>query len=245
ILHSLEVDGMIAVSSDLDSCKKVWQLSKEHSVVYPTFGWHPEQPIPNLEEIEQIESLIHRHHEEIVGIGEVDILYYKKAQKQKLELQPYLEIVERFIKIAKQYELPIVLHAVYDDADIVCDLLEKYQLDKAHFHWFKGSQATIKRMIAQKYMISITPDCLYEEEIQVLINAYPLELMMVETDGPWPFEGIYQGKMTHPNMIDDVIKQIARIKDLPMKQVKEKVFKNTTQFYKISIKDNTDKSSQV
>ena len=36
--------------------------------------------------------------------------------------------------------------------------------------------------------------------------------MMVETDGPWPFEGPFQDKLTHPSMIHHSIQTITNIK---------------------------------
>ena len=44
------------------------------------------------------------------------------------------------------------------------------------------------------------------------MGSYPLEQMMVETDGPWPFEGPFTGKMTHPHMMWHSISMIAEIK---------------------------------
>ncbi|MGP4042048.1 TatD family hydrolase [Gracilibacillus sp. D59] len=233
IMDTLEVDGMIAVSSDLKSCEKVWQLYNQYPKVFPAFGWHPEQPLPTSQEIAQIETLIHKHHDQIVAIGEVGLPFYKRKEEPNLRLQPYIVILERFMILAAQYDLPIVLHAVYDDAVTVCDLLAKHGVKRAHFHWFKGDAATVQRMIESNYMISVTPDCVYEKEIQDLIGSYPMELMMVETDGPWPFEGTFQGKMTHPNMINDVIRKIAGIKELPLQQVVEQVEQNTKKFYRL------------
>ena len=72
-------------------------------------------------------------------------------------------------------------------------------------------------MIKNGYFISVTPDVCYEKEIQRLVHLYPLEQMMVETDGPWPFEGPFQSQITHPSMIHQSIKVIADIKKLPLK----------------------------
>jgi TatD DNase family protein len=36
--------------------------------------------------------------------------------------------------------------------------------------------------------------------------------MMVETDGPWPYGGAFEGQPTEPNFIADVISAIARIR---------------------------------
>ncbi|WP_018933077.1 TatD family hydrolase [Gracilibacillus lacisalsi] len=233
VMDTLDVAGMIAVSSDLTSCEKVWQLAEQYPTVYPAFGWHPEQPLPTDQELTQIEILIHEHHEQIVAIGEVGLPFYKRKEEPILDLQPYIDILERFMVLAVQYDLPIVLHAVYDDAALVCNLLAKYGVKRAHFHWFKGDDITIKRMIEAQCMISVTPDCFYEKEIQDLIKSYPIELMMVETDGPWPFEGRFKGEMTHPNMIREVIKQIAKVKQLPIQHIKEQVEQNTKLFYRV------------
>jgi TatD DNase family protein len=61
-------------------------------------------------------------------------------------------------------------------------------------------------MISKGYYISITPDVLYETDIRQLVAQYPIELMMVATDGPWPFEAPFEGMRTHPVMIINVIK---------------------------------------
>ncbi|MDX8047457.1 TatD family hydrolase [Gracilibacillus sp. S3-1-1] len=231
MMETLEIDGLVAVSSDLASCEQVWKLSKQYANVSPAFGWHPEQALPTEEELENIEKMIHSYHKQIVAIGEVGLPFYKRKEDPTLDQQPYIQVLERFMVLASKYDLPIVLHAVYDDAQLVCDLLVKHNVNRAHFHWFKGDLKTIKRMIDRQYMISITPDCLYETEIQALIKSYPLELMMVETDGPWPFEGPFQGKMTHPNMIKEVINQIAKLKNITIIEAKEQLTSNTYNFY--------------
>ena len=34
---------------------------------------------------------------------------------------------------------------IYEDAPLVCDILEKFNIKKAHFHWFKGDEKTITK----------------------------------------------------------------------------------------------------
>ncbi len=121
------VEGLIAVSSDIKSCQEVWDIHNQNECVYPAFGWHPEQPLPSRAELEKIEGMIRMHHHDLVAIGEVGLPYYKRQEDTRIHLEPYLEILERFILLAKDFDLPIVLHAIYEDADLVCDLLEKHQ----------------------------------------------------------------------------------------------------------------------
>lgn len=234
------VKALIAVSMNLASSKKNADFSAKYDFVYPAFGFHPEQTLPPKAELNELLEWINLHHQEMIAIGEVGLPYYmRKEQAFSAEvMSKYIDILEKFIKLAKQLNKPIILHAVYEDADIVCDLLEKHQVRAAHFHWFKGDMKTIKRMIKNDYVISITPDVLYEQEIQELVSIYPLEKILVETDGPWPFEKQFQMKMTNPGMIHESIKKIAEIKNLAIQDVYTTLFENTNQFYGLNLKDS-------
>ena len=225
--NSKEIKGLIAVSMNYQSCKETLSLAKKYSFIYPAIGFHPEQQI-HKEECEQIYQLIEQNAEEIVAIGEVGLPYYLRKEDERIAADPYIAVLKKFIELASKYNLPIVLHAVYEDADIVCDLLEKYKVSRAHFHWFKGSDETMKRMMRNGYYISITPDVLHKEKIRKIVSYYPLEYMMVETDGPWEFQ---EDVITHPRMIREVLKEISSIKNISIDKVAKTIYENTSQFY--------------
>lgn len=233
IENSPLIDLLLSVSFDLESCKRNRTLSRKYSKVRSAFGYHPEQAMPTDEQLSDLLTWMDHHRTEMIAIGEVGLPYYLRLE-QKISKQAYgqyIELLEAFIQRAKQWEKPIVLHAVYDDAPIVCNLLEKYSITAAHFHWFKGDVKTINRMIENKYFISVTPDVVYEEEIQQLVHSYPLEQMMVETDGPWPFEGPFQGEITHPNMMLESIGIIAKIKKISKEKASSTLLQNTQSFF--------------
>lgn len=227
-----EVDAVIAVSMQLSSCERTLRLSNSYQQVKAAFGFHPEQPLLSPSDEAALFDWIRTHKDEMVAIGEVGLPYYLR-QEQAIDDRPYVALLERFVVLAKELDKPIVLHAVYEDASVVCDLLEKHQLRQAHFHWFKGDEGVVKRMIERGYFISITQDCLYEEEIQQLIHAYPIELMMVETDGPWPFEGPFTNKRTSPWMMHSTIEVIASIKGLSIQEAAKIITQNTKAFYRL------------
>ncbi|MDR4947977.1 TatD family hydrolase [Neobacillus cucumis] len=229
------IESLITVSSDFGSCQRNLLLSNKFHKVKPAFGYHPEQSLPSEDEFYRLIEWMKRHRDDMNAVGEVGLPYYlRKEQKvSKFQYDRYIEYLEKFIKLAKEWEKPIVLHAVYDDAPVVCDLLEKHSMMKAHFHWFKGDEKTVSRMIENGYYISVTPEVVYKGKIQKLVKAYPLEQIMVETDGPWPFEGPFSGQRTHPEMIKESIFKIAKIKNLPDIEVSERLLENTKKFFKI------------
>ena len=224
------LDALIGVSYDLSSCQQNLSLAQKHPKLKPAFGWHPEQELISDHDFAELIDWMTINQQEMIAVGEVGLPYYLHKEIS-LPIEGYIQRLEAFLSFAKRIQKPIILHAVYEDAPLVCDLLEKHSIHKAHFHWFKGDQKTIKRMAKNGYFISVTPDVCYEEEIGELVYSYPLQQMMVETDGPWPFEGPFKGKVTHPSMIHQSIQMIADIKKLPLNMVYEQLYKNTKTFY--------------
>lgn len=234
------IQAVVAVSMHMESCKKNEELARQFpGRVFPAYGFHPEQPILSEEDQIRLFEWIRAKHAsgERFAIGEVGLPYYSRTSAEEEGLSfdeaPYLALLDRFGALAAELDRPIILHAVYEDAAKACDIMERHQVKKVHFHWFKGDEATIERMIRLGCMISVTPDVAYEKEIRSLVELYPLEQMMVETDGPWPFEGPYEGRMTVPAMVLDVCAQIAAIKQLPEQEVREQLLQNTRAFYKL------------
>lgn len=236
ILQSVEnekIQAFITVSQHVSSAVDNLALAQENKNIFPAFGFHPEQKIPKMSELAQLYQLIDEHADDMIAVGEVGLPYYRIQEAPSMSLDPYIDILEQFIIKAKQLKKPIVLHAVYEHAPIVCDLLEKYSVQKAHFHWFKGDAETIQRMIENNYYISITPDILYKERTKQLVRHYPLSQIMVETDGPWPYEGPFFHKQTHPKMIHETMRKIAEIKKIKIHEVYEIIFNNTVEFYQL------------
>jgi TatD DNase family protein len=239
ILNDTAKDGIaavVAVSMGLESCKRTLALSRRYpDLVRPAFGFHPEQPIPAAEEIDRLFRWLEEHREEVKAIGEVGLPYFSRIESEAkglpFDVEPYITLLKRFVELAARWDVPIALHAVQDDAPVVCDLLEKYGVRRAHFHWFKGDEQSIARMIANGYYASITPECLYDAETQALIRRYPLELLLTETDGPWPFEGPYKGQETHPRMVHDVVRCIASIKGIPPAEAYRRLIANAKTVY--------------
>jgi TatD DNase family protein len=238
-LQDSGVEKVIAVSLHLASCKMNRSLYLANpNLVLPAYGFHPERLLPTDADLTELFNWIDKHKQEMVAVGEVGLPYYMRqeaeAKGEAFDLQPYVELLEKFVQLAARLEKPIVLHAVYEDAEIACDLLEKYNVKWAHFHWFKGSEKTVERMMRNGYYVSFTPDIAYEEEIQALAKQVPLNQMMVETDGPWPFEGPFAGQMTHPRMIYSVVEHLTAIKRLTVQETIEHVRRNTRVLYGLS-----------
>ncbi len=232
------LDTLIAVSMNRESCQRTESLARTYpGMIRPAYGYHPEQPLPSQQQtkllVEWIEARIH----ETVAIGEVGLPYYRRQelaeQGYALNEQSYIDLLDQYLKLARVHDKPVVLHAVYEDAETVCDMLEQHGITRAHFHWFKGSSGQIQRLVRQGYYISFTPDIVYEPEIQQLASVYPRELVMTETDGPWPFEGPFAGKPTRPSMVRDVCRVWAQLQGLEEEEAAGQLYENACTLYRL------------
>lgn len=233
------VAGVVAVSKDATSCSETLALARRYSGrVLPAYGHHPEQPCLEDAELERLRGWIRARKDEPFAIGEVGLPYYSRreaeARGEPFDEEPYIRQLERFVALAAELDRPIALHAVYEDADKALDLLERYRVRQAHFHWFKGSAVTVQRLIRAGYYVSVTPDVLYEPDIRELASVYPLDRLLSETDGPWPFEGPFAGQETSPAMTVSVVKEIASLRGLDAAAAELALAENARRLYGFS-----------
>ena len=231
-LGDSKITGMLAVSTNLKSAKKLLNLKQTYSEkLYIAAGFHPEQSLLNLEEREELFQWIDEHHSSISAIGEVGLPYYSKRENLNLDYTPYIELLERFILIAKKWDLPLNLHIVHNDVDIALELLQKHNIQRAHFHWFKTDEKSFQKFLSTPYFASLTPDVLWNPKTQYVAQYLALNRLMIETDSPWPHEGFESAVISE--QLFAVVKKVAELKSLPLDYVQEQIFLNTQEFYQL------------
>ena len=231
-LGDSKITGMLAVSTNLKSAKKLLNLKQTYSEkLYIAAGFHPEQSLLNLEEREELFQWIDEHHSSISAVGEVSLPHYSKRENSNLDDAPYIELLERFILIAKKWDLPLNLHIVHNDVDIALELLEKHNIQRAHFHWFKTDEKSFQKFLSTPYFASLTPDILWNPKTQYVAQHLSLNRLMIETDSPWPHVGFESTVISE--QLFAVSKKVAELKYLPLHYVQEKMLLNTKQFYRL------------
>src|SRR5208283_3385848 len=83
---------------------------------------------------------------------------------------------------------------------------------RAVFHWHKSDEATTRAILEAGYYISLTPEVAYRDRDRELARLVPFDRLMVETDGPSPFGGPFEGQPTEPAFIAEVVAAIAKIR---------------------------------
>ncbi len=162
-----------------DGIEKTMKLVSEYDNVKATLGLSPTEF--NTQIIEETIDLIRKYRDRIVGIGEVGLDYYwvKDSEKRRTELENF----RRFIDLAEELDLPLVIHSRDAEGDVINELKRKNL--PALLHCFGGTLKQAEDAISFGCLISIPTNVVYSKQKQLLSKEIPLESMVLETDSPY------------------------------------------------------------
>lgn len=244
---------VINVGTCYETSQKAIEIAQQYENCWATVGLHPSHTIPlkidkneltinNNENISRAEIFDEKFEQflkepKVVAIGEcgLDYSYLKNVfEEDRRECKKIQEKeFRKQIQLAKKYNLPLSLHIrdLYEKALLILDE-EKYK-GEAAFHFFTGNQEQAKKILDKGFYLGFSGIITYSETMNNVIKNAPLERILIETDAPYVAPIPYRGSRNEPIYVKEVAKKIAQIKKLPLKQIEEITFKNTTQFFGI------------
>ncbi len=226
------LDNIIVSGYSNDSNMDVLKLSKDNEgFIYPTFGFHPVSSQNATEkEIKTAHENIIKHIDDMVAIGEVGMDYFYVTDKSLRERQQ--KIFTGFLKLADEYEKPIVMH-VRDCEKKAVNIIEEYEnIPYFVFHCYGGSLKTAKRImnLDNTYMSFSTMVC-YSKQHQDLIEKIDLNYVLTETDSP--YLAMTKEERNEPANVVKAVKKIAEIKNIDVSTVNEITTNNARKIFKI------------
>ncbi|WP_070119848.1 TatD family hydrolase [Bacillus marinisedimentorum] len=226
------VKGVVAVSTDLPSSYKTLELKEKFpDFIKAAVGFHPEYELPAEGEILEWQTLLKKERELISAAGEIGLPYYERERLGISSLDPYIEVFAEYVRTARAHDLPVVLHAVHETALPAFEVLQKERHFRAHFHWHKAPKEVTEKLIEAGYFISVTPEVCWRERDRMLTAHVPSDRLLLETDGPWPLGGLFEGKRNSPLLLEKSAAAIAEIKNISIKEIKQVTAKNTEKIY--------------
>lgn len=225
------IEYFIGVSNHWASFQRLVALKQRYPQIQLCLGFHPEQSLPSESEKNQLFDFIAKNHQQLTALGEVGLPHYLKRQQPNLDYQPYIDLLEQFVAASKRYDLPLNLHIVYDDTDIALALLAKYQIHKAHFHWFKADEKPLAKFLATPYFASVNADLLWNPKTQKMAEILPLERLLLETDAPYPQPPFHHTDVA--KQLQATAEKLAEIKGISTEAVLQQCRQNALSFYRL------------
>ncbi|MCK0124875.1 TatD family hydrolase [Gelidibacter sp. F2691] len=181
------------------------------------------------DELRHVEALLAKR--KFVAIGEIGIdLYWDQST---LEIQK--EAFKHQIKLAKQYQLPIVIHC-RDAFDEIFEVLETEQSDDLFgiFHCFTGTLEQAKRALSFNMKLGIGGVVTFKNGgIDKFLNEINLKNIVLETDSPYLSPTPYRGKRNESAYIIKVLEKLSELYQMPAAQIAEITTENSKAIFKL------------
>lgn len=206
-----KLTAIINSGTSFDGNKRTLELSKEYSkFLYPTFGFHPMNSGQiSDDDLNLSIDYIHDHINDILAIGEVGMDYfYVKNKKERVKQG---EIFTKFVELANDYKIPLLIHA-RDCEKKAYNIVKEYDnIPSVIFHCYSGSLKTARKLIDEDYYISFSTITCYSNHHQELAKEIPIENILTETDSP--YLAPKRGDKNEPSNVMFVVKKLAKIKE--------------------------------
>jgi len=207
------VNEMTVVGYNLESSRLAVDIANEYDFIYCTVGISPndceETTDEDLEEIYQL-----AHHPKVVAIGEIGLDYYWDVPKDKQHI-----VFQRQIDMAKELDLPIVIHSRDAAEDTYRFLANAHH--RGIMHCYSGSAEMAERFIKIGFYISLSGTVTFKNARvpKEVAARVPLTHLLIETDDPYLSPVPFRGKRNEPGHVIYVAQQIADLKGIPVEDV--------------------------
>ncbi len=226
---------MVAPGTGGASNRRVIELSRRYpKVVYAACGFHPERFDLTDADLEEALETIRRERDSLCAVGEVGMPWYGDRARDPRLIARARRVLERCASAAVEADLPMIIHAPHDSAREALGIIKEAGVRMAVFHWHKSDDSTTRAILDAGYFISLTPEVAYRDRDIRLARMVPLESMLLETDGPWPYRGPFEGRATEPAMVLDAAGAVARALSLEREMVGAMTTANARKLFRIA-----------
>ncbi len=209
---------MQTISTRRSDFAAVKALAEAHAEIYCSIGIHPHEAEPH-EDISEAELLTEANHPRVIAIGETGLDYYYEHSPRAAQKT----LFRRHIAVARQLDLPVIVHSRDADEDTVAILQECYQEAPFCFliHCFSSSKYLSDKSVELGGYISASGIITFKKS-QPLRDAFasvPLERLLVETDSPYLAPEPFRGKSCEPAYTALVAKKLAEVKEVSVEEI--------------------------
>jgi TatD DNase family protein len=220
------VGKIIAVggAGDMASNTEAVALASVFPEIYATVGMHPHDAKDvGADELEKLRELT--SHPKVVAVGETGLDYYYSHSPHDVQRR----VFSRFIHMARETDLPIVVHereAAQDAAKLLS--AEGGGNLRGVIHCFTGNYEAACAYLDLGFYLSFTGIITFKnaEPLREVVRKVPLEHMLVETDSPFLTPVPHRGKRNEPAYVRFVAETIAILKQLPLEKVADMTSEN-------------------
>ena len=250
-IEASDVSYVCDIGFDLGSSLKAVEHAKALPWCYAVVGVHPHDAKTLDEDVLlMIKSLAKK--DKVQAIGEIGLDYHYNLSEP--DVQRYW--FRRQIQLANELKMPIVIHSREADQECMDILKEEGAFSDERCSWFPkrvGAGGVLEkdarvllhcfsgsRELGQQYVklgatLSVAGPVTYKNNRKTteVVEAIPIEYLLVETDTPYLTPVPFRGKKNKPPYVEHTARRVAVIKGMEYEEVCKKTLENAKVFFDI------------
>ena len=216
IIQNLEknnIKRIIINGYNLKTNKEVIDLCNKYPNVYGALGIHPDNINEDINQnIELIKQNI--NNPKIIALGEIGLDYFHNKDNKDNQLN----LLETFLTLAEEYNLPVIIHN-RDATDDLIKLLKKHHT-KGIIHCFSGSIETAKEYIKLGYKLGIGGVLTFKNsKLKETLKSISLTNILLETDSPYLTPSPLRGLPNEPMYLKFIAEELANIYNISIEKL--------------------------
>ncbi len=227
LLPSCGIDYMVNVGCDLKSSKQSIRLAERYDYIFASVGIHPHELYDmSSQTIEELRRL--SQHKKVVAIGEIGLDYYYDTHPR--ELQQFW--FRQQLRLAESVNKPVIIHS-RDASQETFDIMSASNVRKGVIHCYSGSAPMAVEYAKMGFYIGIGGVVTFPnaKKMVEVVDAVPLEKILIETDSPYLAPAPNRGKRNDPRNLEYIVTKIAEIKNISPEIVANITSKNAQSLF--------------
>ena len=223
------VDLFLMPNVDSESIEKMLEVEEQNpNVCKAMMGLHPCSVNDSFEkELEQVETWLAKR--KFCALGEIGMdlhwdTTFIEQQKEAFKIQ---------VQWAKQYKLPIAIHARKANQELL-EILESTSLNGLNgvFHCFSGTAQEAKRVKDLGFYLGIGGVITFKNGgLDKVLEQVGYDQLVLETDCPYLAPLPYRGKRNEPRFISLVASKLAELSGKTYTQIVEETAINAKKLF--------------
>ena len=210
-----------------DSFPALRELCASEAGLYPAYGLHPMYLAAHRPE--HLDALVRWiESEKPAAVGECGLDFFIPD----LDADSQRSYFHRQLEIARDFSLPVVLHARRALDEVVATIRRIGNL-KGVVHSFSGSPEQARQLWQCGFLIGLGGPVTYPRarRLREIVATMPLEFLLLETDSPdQPLHG-HQGARNEPASLANVCACVARLRESGPEEIGAATTANTERLF--------------
>jgi TatD DNase family protein len=208
------VERLIVPGIELESSREAVALAARYpGRLFAAVGTHPHDATTLTPETLAKQRTLARAPG-VVAIGEIGLDFYRDLSPRDVQRAALVAQIE----LARELDLPIILHNRESHAEMVASLRAHGQGLRGVFHCFIGDKAMARDALDLDFFLSFAGPVTYprNQELAEVAAWAPLDRILVETDCPYLAPQPVRGKRNEPRYVIHVAEHIAALRGLTL-----------------------------